>query len=413
MTIGFNIRQTLVIARRDLTARVWTPLFLIVLFAPLMMILLGALAMVASGSMTEDTHKRTIVAVVDADVGSRMTLADRHLRNIVPQEQDIPALRIVRPDPRRVDQAKAIVAGSDGMVSAAISDTASGKHPLVVQRHVVKDALWLNRVRAEADRPPLDGSVLVTDRVSSEGLGNIGRDAIGRTAVMVMFLLVYLLGSQVGSSLIEERSNKIIDVLSAATPLECILFGKLIAEYAIALIFMTFYGGMILAVPAVLPAGAKPFIDAIGTDAGWSFVPLFAMYFTTAYLIYSATIIALGSMAATPQGARLLLLPVGLLQFGALSVATTVNTDGGTGFLLAAAFPYTSPLVMTAAHFASIPPWQHAAAVLWQFTYITLMLWLAARAFRRTALQSGPAPSRSRIRRMKAEARSDGASRPI
>lgn len=335
MTIGFNIRQTLVIARRDLTARVWTPLFLIVLFAPLLMIILGALAVLASGSMKEDTHKRTIVAVVDEDVGSRMRLADRHLRNIVPQDQEIPALRIVRPDPRRTDQAKAIVAESDGMVAAAISDTASGRHPLVVQRHVVRDALWLNRVRAEADRPPLNGSIIVTDTVTSEGLGSIGRNAIGRTAIMAMFLLVYLLGSQVGSSLIEERSNKIIDVLAAATPLECILFGKLIAEYAIALIFMTFYGAMILAIPAILPSSAKPFIDAIGADAGWSFVPIFAMYFTTAYLIYSATIIALGSMAATPQGARLLLLPVGLLQFGSLSIATSVEADGGTGFLFA------------------------------------------------------------------------------
>jgi hypothetical protein len=67
---------------------------------------------------------------------------------------------------------------------------------------------------------------------------------------------------------------------------------------------------------------------------------------------------------------------------------------------------------MTAAHFSSIPAWQHAAAVLWQFAYITLMLWAAARAFRRTALQSGPAPSRSRIRRMKAAACVADASQP-
>lgn len=402
MSMLVNVMQTLVIARRDLTARVWTPLFLLVLVAPIVMLMLSSVAMFATGAIGEKMTERSIVAVVDGRVASRMVNADKELRVLVPEEATIPRLRIVKPMANDTGQAKRLVAGGDGLVTAAIQDRPGGGSVLVAYRRVGTDASWLKKIRQEAERTPARTVTIASSSVDDEGLGNIGRDALGKTAIMVMFLIIYLLGSQVGSSLIEERSNKIIDVLAAAIPLECILFGKLLAEYGVAMIFMGFYGAIILTIPAVLPAEANPFVDAIGRDAGWSFVPVFAMYFTTAYLTYSATIIALGSLATNPQSSKLLLLPMGIVQFGALAAATAVSgkTDG-TGFLLAAIFPYTSPLVMTAAHFSDVSVWKHVAAVAWQIAYIVLILWIAARVFRRTALQSGPAPSRSRLRRLK------------
>jgi ABC-2 type transport system permease protein len=402
MSVAMNIMQTLVIARRDLTARVWTPVFLLVLFAPIAMLLLSSVAMYTTGRIGDKQAERSMVAVVDGKVGARMIDADKGLRIMLPRDDSLPRLRIVEPKAGDAEQARDIVTEGDGLVTAALQDRSDGGSVLVAYRRVGTDASWLRRVRQEADRTPMPGVSITSTSIEGEGLGNVGRDALGKMAIMVMFLIIYLLGSQVGSSLIEERSNKIIDVLAAATPLECILFGKLMAEYAVAMIFMGFYGGIVLTLPALLPAEANPFIGAIGRDAGWSFVPLFAMYFTTAYLIYSATIIALGSLATNPQSSKLLLLPMGLLQFGALAAATAVSgKTEGSGFLMAAVFPYTSPLVMTAAHFSDMPAWKHAAAVAWQMSYIVLILWIAARVFRRTALQSGPAPSRSRLRKMK------------
>jgi ABC-2 type transport system permease protein len=129
---------------------------------------------------------------------------------------------------------------------------------------------------------------------------------------------------------------------------------------------------------------------------GWpAFLTLGIIYFAMNYLLLGAVFLTIGAQASTAREVQTLSMPVTFAQvliFG--FAATAIGAPHSSEAFAAALFPLSSPMAMLA-RAAELPEvWPHAAAIMWQALWVSLILKLGARMFRRTVLKSGPRAKR-------------------
>jgi ABC-2 type transport system permease protein len=193
------------------------------------------------------------------------------------------------------------------------------------------------------------------------------------------------------SQLIEEKSNKIIEVLAAAVPVDAIFLGKLMAMLAMAwvgIIVWTAAGAG--AIAFYLPGG----LQALPAPAvGWPMFIAFAIiYFSMSYLLIGSLFLGIGSQASTVREVQTLSMPVTMAQMMIFALAAVgVGNPDSAKALAGAVFPLSSPFAMIgrAAELPTMLP--HVAALAWQILWVIIILRLSSRLFRRSVLKSGPA----------------------
>src|SRR5439155_20602614 len=125
---------------------------------------------------------------------------------------------------------------------------------------------------------------------------------------------------------------------------------------------------------------------------GWpGFLALGIVYFPMSYLLLGAVFLTIAAQAATVREVQTLSMPVTFAQVVLLGFAVTALASPNSPEAVAAAvFPLSSPLVMLGR--AALEPdwWPHVAAIAWQVLWVSLILRLGAKMFRRTVLKSGP-----------------------
>lgn len=397
------IAQTLAVARRDFTAKVWSPVFLIFLMLPLLgLVMAGVTGGLLQSSIEGTVSERSVVMVTDDATGRRAQRVAERMADMTSSSAMQPRLVVEKPNGRPKEQLKRITRGADGKVTA-VSFDADGRS-LVVSISNPIDAQYLAQLRREAARTEPDRPIDMMNGIQEE-IGKFGRMIVTYGLVLALILLNQMFVTQISSNLIEERASKLIDALAAAAPLEAILFGKIIAEFSAMWVFLGVYAVLALMVPLLLPPEVAAFLARILSEAGWSTLVVFLCYFATTYLISSITMIGITSIPSNIQGSRIASLPVfGLLLASYGFAFYAMNHVGSTAFLVAAIFPITSPIVMLGGHLGGVNPVWHFVALAWQILWIAGLLTLAARMFRRSALNSTSAPAFGSKRRRPTEA---------
>jgi ABC-2 type transport system permease protein len=209
----------------------------------------------------------------------------------------------------------------------------------------------------------------------------------------VLFALISLLAGALLSNMVEEKANKIIEVLVASVPVPAIYAGKLVAMLVVSLVGIAvwgvvFGGGAALAI-AQLPAGllAAP-------ARGWPELVLIATgYFVCAYLIYGAVYLGIGSMCASIREVQTLSMPVTILQMVVLVMTlSALDRPGSVMWSVASWFPLSAPYMMAGRAAGDTALGIHVFAMLWQLGFAAIVIAFAARLFRFGVLRSGPPP---------------------
>ncbi|NJC34672.1 ABC-2 type transport system permease protein [Sphingomonas jejuensis] len=393
--IGRFLRQTLVVARRDFVAIVFTPTFLIFLLAPLLMLGFGAIGGAGAARLAEGSVDRNrVVVIADAATGPRVTAADAGLRTVFRSEEAPPALEIRAPDADPLRQARALFDAGDIEVSAVLAGPIETPQILHGPRGD-RSAAYLRQLAERVvlgERAGADGQIVTATltEVQRSGATSSSRQAAGFFAVFAIFLVTLLLASQAVGMLAEERGNKVIEVLAAAVPLEAVFLGKLLGLFGVAILFIGFWGalgaqGIMLLPPELAVASALQ--PAIGLPM---FALLFIVYFIMAFLILSAIFLGVGAQASTMREIQMLSLPITMLQLGmfALSAAAAGN-PGAPIARVAELFPLSSPFAMAARAANDASLWPHLLAIAWQLLWVMIVIWLGARLFRVGVLKSG------------------------
>lgn len=383
------IRPALVIARRDFTATVLTPTFLIFLLAPLLMFLVGTVGgLGAQHFVAQSRAKQRLVAVASPTELDAIRRADKQLRELfVPEDEPPPLeLRAARSNPEQ--EARALLANDPKDISAILHGPIAS--PGVLRGAEGKrDAGYLAAVASAAAGRPEQIAVDTIRVAPPEGGTERGRAAAAFGAVFAMFFLTLLLAGQAVGMLAEERGNKVIEILAAAVPLESVFLGKLLGMLGVALLFITFWGGIGSQALAFVPAGTGigSLAPAIGLPA---FLLLFLVYFVMAFLLLGAVFLGVGAQAGSMREIQMLSLPITIFQVAMFGLAgAAAGAPDTTIGHVAAIFPFSSPFAMAARAATGVPAWQHVAALVWQLLWLAVTVTIAARLFRRGVLKSG------------------------
>ena len=393
------LRQTLTIARRDFIATVFTPTFLIFLFAPLLMMGFGVIGGLGAARVTgDDPEKARIVAIVPAAQTKRIAVADKSLREIFRRDQAPPPLLVATPASDASDaarQAQQLFDRTDIDVLAVLTGDLArptirfgpqGKRTAAYLAELAEQTLRAQRAGVSA---PL--SVPTLRPVNRVRTTSGGRNQAAFFSVLGIFFLSILLTSQAVGTMAEEKSNKVIEVLAAAVPLESVFLGKLIGMFGVAVLFVAFWGTLAMNVAALAPQEVLRAFSDVGPALGLpAYVALFFTYFTMAYLLLGAVFLGLGAQASTMREIQMMSLPITFFQFGMFALASAAASRPGSWIAtVAEVFPFSSPFAM-AAHAANTPGvWPHVLAIAWQLVWVAITIAIAARLFRRGVLQSG------------------------
>ena len=240
--------------------------------------------------------------------------------------------------------------------------------------------------------------------------------------ILYMFLILY--GVMVMQSVIEEKNNRVLEVLvSTVRPFE-MMMGKILGIASVALlqiiIWVTFIAGMayfvlphilpdeILAAMELLKQGVPASAIEGGAEMGilqavmmlsnikyvggiviWLLVFVFG-----GFLLYAAMFAAVGSAVDSPQDAQQLqtpiMLPIILALFVMLSVINDPTSDMAFWFSM---IPLTSPIVMMARIPYEIPTWEICLSAVILYVTFLIVVWGAGKIYRVGILMHGKKPN--------------------
>jgi ABC-2 type transport system permease protein len=394
------MQSVFVIARRDFTATVYARSFILFLITPILVVgfSIGA-ALVQSGNRVNDTPK----VAVAADSATVQALSDARARLAsLTSETAMPLLRAVDPAQDVRAQARELVAADETGYSAVFSGTLDRpvlSGPERIDEFVGKRMTLIieeaQRGRALAGSAPQFKGAPVERDITGEAAGNLRdvRANVARFGQFLVFFFTLLLATMLLSNLIEEKSNKVIEVLAAAVPIDAIFFGKLLAMLAVSLVGIALWAGMFGIAWAfsvqILPEGVE--LPNISPAIGWPiYALLLPIYYATNYMILGTLFMGIGGQASSVREMQSLNMPITFMQMGVFILAiTVVNNNGGWLPMAAYIFPFSSPLAMIAEAGQSAELWPHLLAIPWQAFWVFLLIRISAAMFRKTVLKSG------------------------
>jgi len=387
-----------VIARRDFMAILWSRSFIFFLLGPLFPLLVGALAG-GIGQRVEDSAAvpQIGLAMQGVDVDRMLAARAALARELGPAMPEIVVLR--RLAPGETFDAEAVLERREGNLAAVLTGTPAAP---VLTATGERLQWWrgpVGMIAATAERSsPATFPTVATRQVAATGASDArARMRTAQAGQIVLFLLTMLLAGMVLSNLVEEKANKIIEILAAAIPMDAVFLGKLFAMLAVSLVGITVWASVIggfMGLPGLehVLGGALSFDNLPEPGVGWPlFLLLGVAYFAMAYLLLGAVFLAIGSLATTVREVQTLSMPVTMLQVFLFLFATLAVSDrGGWMEWSAIAFPFSSPFAMLARAAQEEAVWPHAVALGWQAFWVALSIRFGAALFRKRVMKSGP-----------------------
>ena len=379
------LSAALVMARRDFTAILFGRSFVFFLLAPFFPVVV---AMVAGGigQKVKQTAARPELGIVMAPAdAAAMTRARDALA--IQVDPGLPEIRVLREiGGERIDiRAELKRSNVAAIVSGTLAEPVLTGTPDRLAEWQGSVALIAGTAAQQA--APAYPEVTLSPAQTSSVDTSRSRAGTAQGAQTMLFLLTMILAGMVLSNLVEEKGNKIIEVLAAAIPMEAVFLGKLFAMLGVSLVAISVWtgiGALILVSGQSLPALTAPAV-------GWPvFLALGVIYFAMAYLLLGSVFLAIGSMAATVRDVQTLSFPVTMLQLIVFLFSTYATTQIGQPVeLVAAVIPFSSPFTMLARAANEGALWPHLAALGWQVLWVAISVRLGARLFRTRVMKSG------------------------
>jgi ABC-2 type transport system permease protein len=242
--------------------------------------------------------------------------------------------------------------------------------------------------------------------------------ALGGIMGFMMYMVIFIFGSMVMRSVMEEKMNRIVEIMiSSVRPFQLML-GKIIGVGAVGL---TQLGIWLILIPVVLIVvqlvmGIQPMTpDQMGLSADeipeeemanfqlgqflveframnwWLIIPTFVLFFLGGYFIYASLFAAIGSAISDDMGeSQSLMLPIMIPVIFAFIMMPAVleNPNGGLA-VFGSIFPLFSPIIMPARLAFDPPLWQVAISLLTMAATALFMVWISGRIYRVGILMYG------------------------
>lgn len=298
---------------------------------------------------------------------------------------------------------------------AETEDVVAKKLTLLNFEKAQLDTLAINKARAEVNIKVAKS----TGEESLKGLNEI-KIAIGGAFgyLIMMFIIIY--GNMVMRSVIEEKTNRIIEIIISSVKPFQLMMGKIIGTsfagilqfviWAIIGLGLLFASSYFFGVNAT-PTGKVPPEMMNQAQEQMSSVQLymremwnlpiatiiicFILYFIGGYFLYSSFYAAIGAAVDNETDSQQFLLPIIMpLILGVyIGFFTVINDPHGNIATIFSIVPLTSPIVMLMRIPFGVPFWQLALSVLVLFGTFIGVVWFASKIYRVGILMYGKKPT--------------------
>lgn len=267
------------------------------------------------------------------------------------------------------------------------------------------------------DIDPMATESETSDVKSSEFSSYLGA-GIGMLMGFIMYMLVFINGSMVMRSVMEEKTNRIVEVvISSVKPFELML-GKIFGvgligiiqflSWAILIPVIVILGNLIFGFETDMQtleqmnaAGSMSpddmeymvyqFMNEIDKVPWFKIISLFVLFFIGGYLIYSSLFAAVGSAIGDDmQDSQSLVLPITIPVIMAFYIMiTTLRVPDSTLAVWSSIFPLFSPIVMPARLAFDPPWWQIILSLVLLLLTVVALVWVSGRIYRVGILMYG------------------------
>jgi ABC-2 type transport system permease protein len=248
--------------------------------------------------------------------------------------------------------------------------------------------------------------------------------SIGYAMGFLIYLVIFIYGAGVMRGVMEEKTNRIAEVIISSVKPFQLMMGKIIGIALVGLTqFMMWIVLMLmlqlllpLFIPGLtevlhsgvnMPSEMQTSMSGLSTpenmgvikafmNQNWGLIfASFLFYFLGGYFLYASMFAAVGSLVnEDPQEAQQLTIPVTMpIILGFVIMATSVKDPNSTLSVFGSLFPLTSPIVMLARIPYGVPAWQLILSMVLLIGGFVFMTWLSAKIYRTGILLYGKKPS--------------------
>lgn len=298
----------------------------------------------------------------------------------------------------------------------------------------INDALEAYRV-ASYDIPGLDKimqDVKPDVRLKTFTMGDDGKEKVSESGVymmvsmllgMIIYMFIAMFGGMVSSSVIEEKSSRVVEVLISSVKATELMFGKIIGIALVALtqfllwIVLTFaIVGVVGAIAGPGLAGADPseLMQMSGGAAGdmasqvsevgdlgvilsslanmhlGQILICFVVFFILGYMLYASLFAAIGSAVENEGDSNQLMLPVTIpLLLGFFIAIYAFKAPDSALVVWGSMIPFTSPIVMLARLPFGVPLWQIILSIALLIVTFAACAWVSSKIYKVGILMFG------------------------
>jgi ABC-2 type transport system permease protein len=325
------------------------------------------------------------------------------------------------PDSARLYSEKDLGLGTDGAVKKQLQKVNEEK--LLLAKGVSRGII--DSIRKESENEELLNfrSYKVKGAELKEGNKTLST-IIGFGSGIIIYITLFIYGASVMRGVMEEKMNRIAEVMVSSVKPFQLMLGKIIGIAAVGLTQLLLWIILI----AVLFGVSKAFItpdmlenaqranealpstsqnntlllkmaegaNFVASGVNWfTIISLFLFYFLGGYLFYAALFAAVGSVInEDPQEAQSLMLPITMpIIFGFIMLTSTIENPSGPLAFWGSIIPFTSPIVMMARVAGgvpeSVPYWQLFLSMFLLIGGFLFTTWLSAKIYRTGILMYG------------------------
>lgn len=256
---------------------------------------------------------------------------------------------------------------------------------------------------------------------------------IGMALAFISFYFISAFGGSVMNGVLEEKKNRIMEVMVSSVKPFDLMAGKIIGIGLVGLVQMLLwiaFGALLIFILMMVMIGSavdlsslanmtqadvtgmaanmgadsfRDMQDSIRVLSSVNFpqmILMFMLYFVGGYLLYASLYAAVGASVSSDEDSAQFMMPVMLLlMFSFYAGFGSINNPEGPLALWCSYIPFTSPIVMLVRIPFGVPIWQQALSVFILYASAWLIVWLSARIYRVGILMYGKKPSLKEIGR--------------
>lgn len=430
------MNKTFIIISREFSTRVRKKSFLVVtIFVPILFILFYAFLMWLM--LKDDTQERKI-AVVNASTLERpletinntkfeyttQPITEENAADFL-KNKDYYAVMWI---PANVMDSAEIPIYSFSQVTMELKNTISSQLRKKIENIKKSAIIAASQIpdleeKLDATRTPvIVRTLMITETGQAKESSSEIASIIGVAAGFIIYFFIFIYAAQVMKGVIEEKTNRIIEVLVSSVKPFQFLLGKIIGVASVGLvqflIWIVLIGGSVMALQAAfLPdidlealrnstnlaamaqtqelgaeelAVIQSIVKTIEPKFILTFLGAFLFYFIGGYLLYASLFAAIGAAVDNETDSQQFMTPLSIiLAIGVYIGFTAMKSPESPLVFWSSLIPFTSPTVMLVRIPFGVPAWQIITSMALLIGAFIFFTWLSGKIYRTGILMYG------------------------